>query len=478
MSGGEDGGQNAPTIVDDRLPLDSARGDEEGGGVSVVEGAEEARSASASSAEDGGPADRVDVVAEGSEDAAGRVFVQGGVAEEEGVRSSGEEVTGPDVLPDGDVPGGVDPRTEDEGVSGAEPGERAVADDAAKFSDDGARKVESGTSAIDQLVVASGISADTSEEITVAKVEPVESSTPLLYNPPWEESEASEARDTWMNGFEVGDMVWGKVKSHPWWPGHIFNEAFATSSVRRTKREGHVLVAFFGDSSYGWFDPAELIPFEPHYAEKSRQTVSRTFMKAVEEAVDEASRRSALGVSCQCRNPLNFRPTSVPGYFAVDVPGYEPGGVYSSKRIREARDNFVPADILSFVNQVAGTPLDPEVGSIDGIKKIAILLATRRAMFQEFDNTYAEAFGGQSSRNTHGVQGGLEQPGRAPSRGIDPYIIFTHMYIFPKDGNALKSMISFDMEFKRSMRFVQLTFLNNFLSSPAKVSLCFLTIGE
>ncbi|KAG0451892.1 hypothetical protein HPP92_011020 [Vanilla planifolia] len=69
----------------------------------------------------------------------------------------------------------------------------------------------------------------------------------------------------WMHGFRTGDMVWGKVKSHPWWPGHIFNEAFASPSVRRTKREGHVLVAFFGDSSYGWFDPAELIPFEPYF---------------------------------------------------------------------------------------------------------------------------------------------------------------------------------------------------------------------
>ncbi|KAG0451845.1 hypothetical protein HPP92_026264 [Vanilla planifolia] len=32
----------------------------------------------------------------------------------------------------------------------------------------------------------------------------------------------------WMHGFRTGDMVWGKVKSHPWWPGHIFNEAFAS----------------------------------------------------------------------------------------------------------------------------------------------------------------------------------------------------------------------------------------------------------
>jgi DNA (cytosine-5)-methyltransferase 3A len=70
-------------------------------------------------------------------------------------------------------------------------------------------------------------------------------------------------------GFEVGDLVWGKVKSHPWWLGHIFNEAFASSQVRWTRREGHALVAFFGDRSYGWFDPTKLILFDPHFAEKS-----------------------------------------------------------------------------------------------------------------------------------------------------------------------------------------------------------------
>ncbi|KAJ6305908.1 hypothetical protein OIU78_021274 [Salix suchowensis] len=54
-----------------------------------------------------------------------------------------------------------------------------------------------------------------------------------------EKNEAMEGTSRALSyGFEVGDMVWGKVKSHPWWPGHIFNEAFASSSVRRTRREG------------------------------------------------------------------------------------------------------------------------------------------------------------------------------------------------------------------------------------------------
>ncbi|KAG5554243.1 hypothetical protein RHGRI_011938 [Rhododendron griersonianum] len=58
---------------------------------------------------------------------------------------------------------------------------------------------------------------------------------------------------------EVGDMVWGRVESHPWWPGQIFDEAFACPSVCNTKKKGLVLVAFYGDNSYGWFEPVEQI---------------------------------------------------------------------------------------------------------------------------------------------------------------------------------------------------------------------------
>lgn len=49
-------------------------------------------------------------------------------------------------------------------------------------------------------------------------------------------------------------------------------------------REGNVLVAFFGDSSYGWLDPMDNVPFDSYYAEKSKQTKARAFVNAVEEA--------------------------------------------------------------------------------------------------------------------------------------------------------------------------------------------------
>ncbi|KAK8966125.1 hypothetical protein KSP40_PGU008194 [Platanthera guangdongensis] len=235
-------------------------------------------------------------------------------------------------------------------------------------------------------------------------------------------SPAGESRDSFdessglMHGYRVGDMVWGKVKSHPWWPGHIFNEAFASPSVRRMRGDGLVLVAFFGDSSYGWFDPAELIPFEPNFPEKSRQTSSRNFVRAVEEAVDEASRRVALAVACCCRNRHNFRPSTVPGYFHVDVVGYEPGGLYSSTQINEARDNFVPLELLSFVNQLALGPRANNGNTIEWIQTAAKLVAYRRSVFEEFDETYAQAFGVEPMRPSYNSVGGLDQIGRFAPR--------------------------------------------------------------
>ncbi|URD77019.1 PWWP domain-containing protein [Musa troglodytarum] len=226
----------------------------------------------------------------------------------------------------------------------------------------------------------------------------------------------------WMNGFELGDMVWGKVKSHPWWPGHIFNEAFASPSVRRTKKEGHFLVAFFGDSSYGWFESTELVPFDPHYEEKSKQTTLRPFVKAVEEAVDEASRREALALTCYCRNPFNFRPARVPGYFYVDVPGFELGGIYSLKQVDSARDKFVPGMALSFLQQTAVNPLADDPACVVRMRNVAMMLAYRRAVFEEFDETYAQAFGVEPvrpSRLTGAMPDQLERfaPRAAPLSG-------------------------------------------------------------
>ncbi|CAL5339575.1 unnamed protein product [Camellia sinensis] len=218
-------------------------------------------------------------------------------------------------------------------------------------------------------------------------------------------------------GYEIGDMVWGKVKSHPWWPGHIYNEAFASPLVRRSKRPGHLLVAFFGDSSYGWFDPAELIPFDANFSEKLRQTNSRTFIKAVEEAIDEASRIRCLALACRCRNAFNFRPTEVEGYFAVDLSDHEPEVVYPVSQIGKARESFRPKDTLAFMKQLALMPTSDECSGLDFIMNKTVALAYRKAVFEEFDETYAQAFGAQPVRPCREPMKAVAQTVRAPLSG-------------------------------------------------------------
>ncbi|KAK2991995.1 hypothetical protein RJ640_014856 [Escallonia rubra] len=235
---------------------------------------------------------------------------------------------------------------------------------------------------------------------------------------------------TMRNGYQVGDMVWGKVKYHPWWPGLVFDEAVASSVVFKEKREGCLLVAFFGDASYGWFDPGELLPFALHYSEKLMQTNAQTFLTAVEEALDETRRRAALGLACCCRSPSNFRPVNAEGFFEVDVPGYEAGGLYSMEQIQKARENFQPRKMLSFIRQLALRSRTDVKRSISLTTKVAKVLAYRKATFEEFDETYAQAFGVQPVRRADSAvapddcekasSSGKSMTGEAPSESKYP----------------------------------------------------------
>lgn len=191
--------------------------------------------------------------------------------------------------------------------------------------------------------------------------------------------------------FREGDMVWAKVKSHPWWPGQLYNPAFASAMARSKKKSGHMLIAFFGDSSYGWFIESDLVPFEPNYVQKSKQSTSRTFTKAVEESVDELGRRAALGLTCPCRNSSYFKPAKVKGYVMVDIGGYVTPGVYTERQIEGARTEFNPENMLSFARRMAVSPWSAEDRSVSGIKCVAEVLAYRAATVTSRGKDYREA---------------------------------------------------------------------------------------
>jgi hypothetical protein len=146
--------------------------------------------------------------------------------------------------------------------------------------------------------------------------------------------------------YRLGDMVWAKVKSHPWWPGQLYDPDLASSIVTDFKRESCFLVAFFGDSTFGWFSESELIPFEPNFPQKCKQTSESNFVDTVEDALDELYRRVKSGLTCKCHRNADIHARNRHG---------KPRLLYD-RQLREARNAFDPAKLMAFIRQISCSP--------------------------------------------------------------------------------------------------------------------------
>ncbi|RVW60883.1 Serine/threonine-protein kinase ATM [Vitis vinifera] len=100
--------------------------------------------------------------------------------------------------------------------------------------------------------------------------------------------------------FSVSDLVWGKVRSHPWWPGQIFDPSDASEKAMKYHKKDCFLVAYFGDRTFAWNEASLLKPFRTHFSQIVKQSNSEVFHNAVDCALDEVSRRVELGLACSC----------------------------------------------------------------------------------------------------------------------------------------------------------------------------------
>ncbi|MCD7451599.1 hypothetical protein HAX54_012760 [Datura stramonium] len=101
-------------------------------------------------------------------------------------------------------------------------------------------------------------------------------------------------------GYSISDLVWGKVRSHPWWPGQIFDPSDASEKAIKYHRKDSFLVAYFGDRTFAWNDASVLRPFCSHFSQIEKQSNSETFQNAISCALEEVSRRVELGLACSC----------------------------------------------------------------------------------------------------------------------------------------------------------------------------------
>ncbi|KAL2933776.1 Serine/threonine-protein kinase ATM [Bienertia sinuspersici] len=154
--------------------------------------------------------------------------------------------------------------------------------------------------------------------------------------------------------FCASDLVWGKVKSHPWWPAQIFERGDASDKARKYVKSKGYLVCYFGDQTFAWNDEAKLKPFAPNFSQMVKQTHMEAFRHAVNCALDETSRRVEFGLSCHC--------IVDDVYDQLKTQVVENAGILKESRIREGGDRFLtassfePVKFLDYVKDLAQRP--------------------------------------------------------------------------------------------------------------------------
>ncbi|XP_071706001.1 uncharacterized protein [Rutidosis leptorrhynchoides] len=156
--------------------------------------------------------------------------------------------------------------------------------------------------------------------------------------------------------FAVSDLVWGKVRSHPWWPGQIMDPADASQKAMKYHKTGRYLVAYFGDHSFAWNDSTTLVPFRANFSQMVKQTNLESFKIAVESALDEVSRRVKLGLACSCV-PKNI-------YKKIEYQVIENAGVRKKSSTRRGLEksasvaSFEPDKLVEYVKLLAQLPYE------------------------------------------------------------------------------------------------------------------------
>lgn len=155
------------------------------------------------------------------------------------------------------------------------------------------------------------------------------------------------------DNFSLSDLVWGKVKSHPWWPGQIFDPSDATKLAMKYQKKDSFLIGYFGDKTFAWCDESQLKPFHPYFSQLEKQCCTDTFVKAIHDILTEVARRVELGMACSCLPEEDYANTC---YQKVDNAGIRAGNI-SSIIDRPTVVNYFQADrLLGYIRTLAQFP--------------------------------------------------------------------------------------------------------------------------
>ncbi|MDP2436124.1 MAG: hypothetical protein Q8P67_10305 [archaeon] len=94
----------------------------------------------------------------------------------------------------------------------------------------------------------------------------------------------------------LGQLLWVKMASYPWWPAYVYDKAEANDKVKRQQKPHTFLIKFFGDSTFYWAQNAakSVQPFRCDRFEAFAQEAS--IKDALSEALEaEAKMRQEKG---------------------------------------------------------------------------------------------------------------------------------------------------------------------------------------
>lgn len=182
-----------------------------------------------------------------------------------------------------------------------------------------------------------------------------------------------EARS--MPAFGVSDLVWGKVRSHPWWPGQIFDPSAASVKAEKYFKKDSFLIAYFGDQTFAWNEAMSIKPFEEHFTKMEKQSDSRSFCHALDCALEELSRRVEYGLACHCLPKEIYDKISTQ---TVINAGIKEESVHRNLGDKCSNAAYLePVRLIEYIKRVAESPL-AEGDRLELVVKRSFLLAFSR----------------------------------------------------------------------------------------------------
>lgn len=155
------------------------------------------------------------------------------------------------------------------------------------------------------------------------------------------------------DSFAISDVVWGKVRSHPWWPGQIFGTSVASDIALSTQKEDHHLVIYFGDKTFAWCQESNLKPFQKYFTQMEKQGSGDLFGTAVNDAVAEVSRHLELGMRCICSQDEAY---AVPKDRRVENAGVQEGTCSCVVDKSWIMNSFEPKKMMDYIRLLAMSP--------------------------------------------------------------------------------------------------------------------------